>query len=242
MLDHIQLQNLLLFDIETVPGNKEFSELSPAMQQHWEHKLGSKRKEEDTPDDHYFNNAGIYAEFGKVICISAGYFHKGSATSSWKFKITSIAYHSEEEVLKRFAKLLDEHYADPNRHLLCGHNIKEFDVPYLCRRMLVNGVDLPNTLNIAGKKPWEVKHVDTMELWKFGDYKNYTKLSLLTDIFNIPTPKDDIDGSDVGRVYWKEDDLKRITHYCQKDVLAVAQLLLRFKGLPLLEEANISYA
>ena len=124
--------------------------------------------------------------------------------------------------------------------MLSGHNIKEFDVPYVCRRMLVNGIKLPNILNIFGKKPWEVLNIDTMDLWKFGDYKSYTSLKLLAALFGIATPKDDIDGSDVGKVFWIDNDLERIVTYCQKDVLTVAQLLLKFKGLPLLDDDQVT--
>ena len=242
MLDFLDLQNVLVFDIETAPGFKQFDELSDVFKAHWENKLGKKRADDENEADFYFNNAGIYAEFGKIICISAGYFRPVEGnTDNWQFTVTSFASHNEAHLLQQFADVLNKHYNNPARHYLCGHNIKEFDVPYVCRRMLIHGITLPSIIDVAGKKPWEVKYIDTMELWKFGDYKNFTKLNLLTELFNIPTPKDDIDGSDVGRVYWHEDDLPRITEYCQKDVLAVAQLVLRFKKIPLLTEANISF-
>ena len=155
-----------------------------------------------------------------------------------EFRIKSFFGDDEKQLLKEFIQLLNEYYNKPN-HLLCAHNGKEFDFPYLARRTLINDLTLPKILDIAGKKPWEIAHLDTMELWKFGDFKNYTSLDLLANIFKIPTPKDDIDGSDIARVYWEENDLVRIVTYCQKDVLTVAQLFLRFKGLPVIDEKNV---
>jgi uncharacterized protein YprB with RNaseH-like and TPR domain len=125
---------------------------------------------------------------------------------------------------------------------LCAHNGKEFDYPYLIRRILINGLEVPSILNLSGKKPWEVNHIDTMELWKFGDYKHYTSLELLATVFGISSPKDDINGSDVGRVYWQENDLQRIVKYCQKDVVTIVNLLLRFKGKPMMGEESIQIA
>jgi DNA polymerase elongation subunit (family B) len=143
-------------------------------------------------------------------------------------------------LLEDFAELLNHHYNRPN-HLLCGHNAKEFDFPYIARRMLINRIKLPSILDMAGKKPWEIRHLDTMELWKFGDFKNYTSLDLLTAIFNIPTPKDDIDGSEVWSVYWKDKDLERIKTYCEKDTIAVVQIFLSYMGSDLIPEKQINY-
>ena len=175
----------------------------------------------------------VLAEFGKIICISCG-FENGK-----EFRIKSFYGDDESILLEEFAHMLNKHY-DTERYLLCGHNGKEFDFPYISRRMLINGIKLPNILNMAGKKPWEIRHLDTMELWKFGDFKHFTSLELLASVFKIPTPKDDIDGSMVGYVYWKENDLQRIVTYCQKDVLTVAQLLRRYLGLPLINDADVN--
>jgi DNA polymerase elongation subunit (family B) len=122
---------------------------------------------------------------------------------------------------------------------LCAHNGKEFDFPYLSRRMMVNGISLPAVLDNAGKKPWEVKFVDTLELWKFGDYKHYTSLELLAYLFGIPTPKDDIDGSMVAGIYYQEKDLPRIARYCEKDVLTIIRLLLKFAGQDTIAEEHV---
>jgi len=222
MLEQLDLQNILVLDIETVPQYSSYDEVSPNMQKLWAAKTQYQRKDE-TPDD-FYERAGIWAEFGKIICISVGIFTKEQPIG---LRVKSFAGHEEKELLLQFKALLKK---QPANMVLCAHNGKEFDFPYLCRRMLVNGVQLPAQLEISGKRPWEINHLDTMELWKFGDYKNYTSLSLLAEIFNIPTPKDDIDGSMVGHVYWNEDDLPRICTYCQKDVIATAQLIRRFRG------------
>ncbi len=238
MLESIILENLLVFDIETVPQTANFSDLQEPLKALWEQKSKRIKKDEGTvPDDHFYERAGIYAEFGKVICISAGYFKK-SYPGSYSFRVKTYASENEKEILLQFKDMLDKHYSS-SEHGLCGHNIREFDIPYLCRRMLVNGINLPAILDLFGKKPWEVQHIDTMQLWKFGDVKSYTSLKLLAAIFNIQTPKDDIDGSDVARVFWQEKNLPRIVKYCQKDAVTVAQLLLRFKGLPLMSEKDI---
>lgn len=231
MLEQIKLQNILFLDVETAPLVYKYSDLDETIRKFWDNKF--RYQQAESPENQY-KKAGIYAEFAKVICISVGFFNDQN------FRIKSFYNDSEKELLEDFAKLLKTHY-NTKEHLLCAHNGKEFDFPFLCRRMLINGVKPPKTLNISGKKPWEVNHLDTLELWKFGDYKNYTSLDLLATIFNIPTPKDDIDGSDVARVYWEEKDMKRIVNYCQKDVITVAQLLLKLKGLPLIENKNIIY-
>lgn len=240
MLDKINLEDGLIFDIETVPVAGDFHELPETFKGLWELKASRYMEEDENIEDNYFERAGIYAEFGKIICISAGFFVKSAVPGMLNFRIRSFWAPEEKVLLRNFKELLDQYYSDPQRSFLCGHNIKEFDVPYVCRRMLVNGITLPTTLDIFGKKPWEVNHVDTMQLWKFGDFKSYTSLKLLAALFDIPTPKDDIDGSDVASVYWKDQDLDRIVTYCQKDVLTVAQLLLRFKGLPTLKEEDVT--
>jgi len=229
MLENYKLSNILFLDVETAPVIYKYNDLSENIRQLWDSKFRYSTSE--SPESQY-KKAGVYAEFAKVICISVGFFNEK------EFRIKSFFHEDEKQLLKDFAGLLNKHF-NRKEHLLCAHNGKEFDFPFLCRRMLINGVKLPKTLNLAGKKPWEVQHIDTMELWKFGDYKNFTSLNLLAHIFNIPTPKDDIDGSDVARVYWEEKNIQRIVTYCQKDVLTVARLLLRFMGEPLIEEKQV---
>ena len=233
MLDNINIEDVLFLDIETAPVVYGYSELDNTTRKLWDVKF---RNQQVTDPTEQYKKAGIYAEFAKIICISIGIVTKERA-----FRVKSFYGDDEKKLLQEFFELLNSRY-NKEHHLLCAHNGKEFDFPFICRRALVNGLKLPKILDIAGKKPWEVKHLDTMELWKFGDYKNYTSLTLLANLFHIPTPKDDIDGSDVARVYWEEKNLERIVTYCQKDVLTVAQLLLRFKGEPLLEASNINVA
>jgi len=232
MLENIKISNILFLDVETVPVVYDYKNLPKNMRELWDARCRFQKTE--TPEALY-NKAGIHAEFSKVICISVGFFNGKT------FRVKSFYGDDEKQILQDFAALLNKHF-NRKDHLLCAHNGKEFDFPFLCRRMLINGVKLPKTLNLAGRKPWEVPHLDTLELWKFGDYKNYTSLSLLAAIFNVPTPKDDIDGSDVARVYWEEKNLQRIVLYCQKDVLTVAQLLLRFKGEPLILPEDVVVA
>jgi len=237
MFSHINLENILVLDIETVSDVADYGALPDNFRKLWDTKVQKMRYVEQTPEEHY-KDAAIYAEFGKIICISVGAMKVDKEKGNLKFKIKSFYGHEEKNILEEFITLLD----NTSRFLLCGHNAKEFDFPYLCRRMLINGLGLPKLLDISGKKPWEIPHLDTMELWKFGDYKTYTSLNLLAAVFGIPTPKDDMDGSQVGSVYWKDKDLDRIVKYCQKDVITVVQLLLKLKGMPLLEEEQISYA
>nr|WP_294794059.1 3'-5' exonuclease [uncultured Mucilaginibacter sp.] len=232
MLEQYDLSNLMVLDIETVPQYSTYADVPDNLKILWDKKTLYNRKEETA--ENFYKSAGIWAEFGKIICISVGIFTGGKNTG---LRIKSFAGDDEREVLISFTKMLK---GQPNTLVLCAHNGKEFDFPYLCRRMLIHGLMLPSQLEIAGKKPWEINHLDTMELWKFGDYKSYTSLNLLTTIFNIPTPKDDIDGSMVGDVYWKDNQLERICTYCQKDVVATAQLLRRYRGEELIEDENIT--
>ncbi|MCG7500724.1 3'-5' exonuclease [Tenacibaculum sp. Mcav3-52] len=235
MLNKINLQNILFLDIETVPEVELFADLSPEMQELYALKTQYQRKDEFTPEE-FYHRAGIWAEFGKIICISVGYFVERKGIN--QLRVTSFYGDNEHKLLVDFKNLLDTHFNHPN-HLLCAHNGKEFDFPYIARRMIINQIELPNKLNLFGKKPWEVPHLDTMDLWKFGDYKHYTSLKLLTAILGIPSPKQDIDGSEVANVYYQEKNLSRIVEYCERDTVAVAQLLLRFLNKPLIEEQNI---
>lgn len=236
MLSKLHLENILFLDIETVPETPHFSDLDTTKQQLWEAKSQYQRGDDYTPEE-FYERAGIWAEFGKIICISVGYFKfQGDART---FRVTS--FHGDEvEILKDFKNLLITHFSQA-KHLLCAHNGKEFDFPYIARRMIIHGIELPYKLNLFGKKPWEVPHLDTLELWKFGDYKNYTSLKLLTNVLGIPSPKDDIDGQEVYKVYYKEKNLDRIITYCEKDTIAVAQILLRLRGDELLDDSEIKH-
>ncbi len=235
MLQHIHLNNILFLDIETVPQYEHWKDVPEETQELYGLKTRYQRKEEITAEA-FYHKAGIWAEFGKIICISVGYFV--DKNKKLQLRITSFNNESEYALLKNFKNLLDNHFKE-EKHILCAHNGKEFDFPYIARRMIINNIKLPKKLNLVGKKPWEVPHLDTLELWKFGDYKHYTSLKLLTHILGVPSPKEDIDGSEVYQVYYQEKDVNRIVRYCENDTIAVAQLILRFLNLPILEHQNI---
>lgn len=229
MLKKIPHQKVLFLDIETVPEASNWNELSPEWQNLWLKKVEKQLSGDETPEEFYGKRAGILSEFGKIICISCGII-----VNENMLRLKSFYGDDENKILKEFNAMLSDSYFGSNV-IFCAHNGKEFDFPFLARRMIINGIKLPLPLNIQGKKPWEILHLDTMELWKFGDYKHFTSLNLLAAVLGIPTPKDDIDGSQVASVYYKEHDLERIKTYCEKDVLTVAQIFRKFRGETLLE-------
>jgi 3'-5' exonuclease len=237
MASSYPLGNILFLDIETVPQQPGYDALPEEWKELWSTKSVSllKYHEEETKESLY-PRAGIYAEFGKIVCISCGVLQGQSEQK--KIALKSFAGDNEKLLLHEFSTMLNKWSAGEMK-FLCAHNGKEFDFPYLCRRMIINELPIPSILNVSGKKPWEVSHLDTMELWKFGDFKNYTSLNLLAHTLGIPTPKDDIDGSKVWEVYWKEKNIQRIVTYCQKDVITVAQVFLRMQGEPLVKEENV---
>lgn len=234
MIKRINLEHILFLDIETVPQHEHFEELDDTSKALWDLKSKYQRKEDFTPEE-FYDRAGIWAEFGMIVCISVGYFVlKGDVRN---FRVTS--FHGDEvKILKDFKTLLETHF-NKAHHLLCAHNGKEFDFPYIARRMIIKGIDIPFKLDLFGKKPWEVPHLDTLELWKFGDYKTYTSLKLMAHVLGIPSPKDDIDGSQVHSVFYKEKDIDRIVIYCEKDTITVAQIFLRLRNEPILNEGDI---
>lgn len=235
---HMNFNNILFIDIETVSEFETYHHLSDGWKELWDQKAGilNRNREEETSESAY-PKAAIYAEFGKIICISCGCLQ--GAGDNKKLVVKSYGGHDEKKLLREFADMLQKWGGDADK-FLCAHNGKEFDYPYLCRRMVINGIEIPEALRISGRKPWEVRHLDTLELWKFGDFKNYTSLKLLAKVLGIPSPKDDMDGSMVNTVYWVEKDLDRIVEYCQKDVITLAQVLLRFHCQPLIKPENIS--
>lgn len=237
MISSIPLQNILFLDVETVPQYASFDGLPDNWKQLWSLKAATllRSREEDTVESIY-ERAGIYAEFGKIVCISCGVVQGSENHRSIVLK--SFAGEDERSLLLAFSEMLDKWTAQEPRYL-CAHNGKEFDFPYICRRLVINGLPIPLILNMIGKKPWEVTHLDTMELWKFGDFKSYTSLNLLAQSLQVPTPKDDIDGSMVAQVFYEENNLARIVAYCQKDVVTVAQIYLRMLGEALIQENNI---
>ena len=234
MLKIIDLRKILFLDIETVPQYARYDDVPALEQNYWAEKSAYQRKDEITAAD-FYNRAGIWAEFGKIICISVGFFTPHQQPRQFRIKSFSG---EEVTLLTAFKSLLDTHFNGP-KHRLCAHNGKEFDFPYIARRMLIHGMDLPLLLNLFDKKPWEVPHLDTLHLWKFGDFKHFTSLKLMAHVLGIPSPKDDIDGSQVAQVYYEEQNLPRIVTYCEKDVVTVAQILLRLRNERLLSKNEI---
>jgi predicted PolB exonuclease-like 3'-5' exonuclease len=239
VLSNISLDQLLLLDIETTPGVSSFEHLPERMKSLWLDKIAKTAPESIEREDLYADRAGLYAEFGKIVCISVGFFYVES--NRYQLRMKSFCDDDEKVVLNSFLELINKFHVRFPRFQFAGHNIKEFDLPFICRRSVIHQLSLPLPLQLHNFKPWELPMLDTMQLWRFGNYRDYTSLKLLTAILDIPTPKDDIDGSMVGKVYWEERDLERISSYCQKDVIAVAQLILRFKGVPLLQPDEIVY-
>jgi hypothetical protein len=232
------LSNLMVIDIETVASHATFEELPENLKSLWE-KKAARISPDSTAKEAFDEKAGIYAEFGKIVVIGIGFFtaqKNEDGREKQIFRVKSLASDNEKQLLEDFIKIVEKFGKNLQ---FVAHNGKEFDFPYLCRRMLINGLDIPYALDISGKKPWEINHIDTMHMWKFGDYKNFTSLSLLAAVFGLATSKDDIDGSEVNGVYYKEKDLNRIAVYCTKDVILTGQLFLRMQNLPIIEEKNI---
>ena len=241
MLDNVKTDDILFLDIETVPKTANFNQLDAYEQELWEEKKGKHKTEVDNTNDYYFNNAGIFAEFGKIICISVGRLNQTGMFQ--EFELKSFYGDDEVKLLTDFCVYLQQELKKKRSLTLSGHNIREFDVPYICRRLLINNLKLPDYFeSLQSKKPWEAGLLDSMDFWKFGDYKNYISLKLLAFCLGIPSPKDDISGKDVGNVYWNEQGLERIKTYCQKDVITVAQIVLKLKGLSLISENNVKYS
>jgi 3'-5' exonuclease len=235
----MNFNNILFLDIETVSQVETYNHLDSDWKELWDHKAKSitRGNDAETSEDVY-HRAGIYAEFGKIICISCGCIQ--GVGEERRLVIKSYSGEDERKILVDFTHMLQSWSGSADK-FLCAHNGKEFDYPYLCRRMVINGIEIPEALKISGRKPWEVRHLDTMELWKFGDYKSFTSLKLLAKVLGIPSPKDDIDGSMVNSVFWIEKDIDRIVEYCQKDVITLTQVLLRFHCEPLIRQENIEY-
>jgi 3'-5' exonuclease len=235
-----ELRDIIFVDIETVANTYDYQNLSERLKTQWSRKANFFRRDEGQTDEElYHERAGIYAEFGKIICIAVGkYFLNENGETVLKTK--SFQGDDEKALLVEFSTMLEK--MDPRATKLCAHNGKEFDFPYLCRRMLINCVPLPGLLNLSGKKSWEIPHLDTMEMWKFGDYKHFTSLDLLAAIFDVPSSKTDMEGSRVNHVYHVDKDLNKIAEYCVRDVVVLAQLYLKLKCLSLPHEFRVQQA
>jgi hypothetical protein len=236
MLDHLKVENILFIDIETIPQWQQYNDMEERWRKLWDKKAANLAKNNESPEV-LFERAGIYAEFGKIVCISTGFLNKQG--NDWTFRVKSFYGHDEKVVLESFSELVNRGFSDTGK-ALCAHNGKEFDFPYIGRRLLINELPIPYVLDLSGKKPWEINHLDTMELWKFGDFKNFTSLDLLAAAFNIPSPKDNMDGSMVYGVYYNEPDgLEQIKTYCEKDIATLARVLLKFAGKGGFDDENI---
>ncbi len=236
-MQNIRLENMLLIDIETVSEHPTFNDLNDDWKHLWEEKVHRQLPENITAEQFYPQRAAVMAEFSKVVCISVGYFKKDGAAIHLRVK--SFYGDDEKILLQDFIAALQKMETNNNKWSFTGHNIKEFDIPFICRRLLIKGLPIPPFLDFQNMKPWETNIIDTFQYWRFGDYKHYTSLKLLAAALNVPSPKDDIDGSMVGDVYWKEKNLERIVTYCQKDVVTTANIILRFRNLDLLTENNV---
>lgn len=237
-MQHVPLDNLFLLDIETVSSQKSFDLLEDEWQDLWREKIKRTLLPDTSPEEMYLVRAAIFAEFARVVCISFGYFKKEN--EEYTLRTKSLYGHDEKIILEEFNKIISNMPAK-SKWYFTGHNIKEFDVPFLCRRMLANQMRIPQQIQFQNMKPWETPILDTLHLWRFGDYKHYTSLKLLAAVLGVPSPKDDIDGSEVGNVYWQENDLERISLYCEKDVLTVGNIMRRFHGLPIMRDDQVIY-
>lgn len=234
MSAQINLEKILFIDIETVSQQASYYNLSENIQSLFEKKMKYEKHEENTFDDIYKSRSGILAEFGKIICIGLGYFKKYD--NALKLRVDAIYGDNESEVLNKLNDFVAKYFYD---YALCGHNLREFDLPYICRRLIINGLPIPNSFDVRDKKPWEIIHFDTMQLWRFGDFKNFTSLDLLANILEIPSPKSDISGADVGNVYWSMNDLPRIAKYCKNDVVTTARVFQRLYGMNFVSDENV---
>ncbi|MDN5212523.1 3'-5' exonuclease [Fulvivirgaceae bacterium BMA12] len=238
MYEKDNLSQLLFIDIETVAQCEDYLQLDHSSQLFWQKKAANFKNESGlNVREIYEQRAGIYAEFGKIVSIGLGYF-KFDGEENLTFRVKAITNDDELLILREFTDLLRRKF-DQEKLIFCAHNGKEFDFPYLCRRMTVNRITIPEALSLRGKKPWEVKHLDTMDMWKFGDRKQYTSLDLLANILGVESSKDDITGSDVNTVYYRDKNLNRIAAYCKKDVVVTAQVYLALQHMPLLSNDDI---
>jgi 3'-5' exonuclease len=233
------MHDSLFIDIETVPAQSDFQVLDPEWQSLWIAKLSKTMPENFDASETYLEKAGIMAEFGRVVCIACGYFSKEKSSEQTLFKVRAVAGENEKELLVEWIGMVNKFCAHFPAFTFVGHNIKEFDIPYVCRRMMALGVPLPKYLQISGMKPWETNMIDTMHQWRFGDSRHYVSLDLLAHVLGVPTPKDDIDGSQVRRVFYQDRDLERIKQYCVKDVVTTARIMQRFRGQSLLRPEDI---
>lgn len=227
-----QLSSILFIDIETAPVVPDFESLSENMKKLWSAKsqwFRTKETENAAPARVFDEKAGIFSEFSKIICISIGSLN--ALENEWVLRLKSFTDEAEKTLLNNFFSIISRYAQRQKKLLFCGHNIKEFDLPFICRRSIINGIPLPESLQLQNRKPWDHPHTDTMELWRFGDIKHFTSLALLAEVLGIPSPKQDMDGSMVGKVFWEEKNISRIADYCMQDVITAARVYLHLTGM-----------
>lgn len=241
-MQNIKTEDLIVIDIETASLSASFNLMEGKWQELWEEKTIRILPEGLTAGEFYPQRAGVMAEFSKIVCISIGYFIR---EQHLKIRVKSFYGDDEKKILADFLQTISKIESFNNNWCFAGHNIKEFDIPFICRRLLVNNMRIPPYLDFQNMKPWETNIVDTFQYWRFGDYKNFTSLKLLAAAMGVPSSKDDIDGSMVGELYHsgnaeeKEINMKRIAVYCQKDVVTTANIILRFKNAPIIHEDDV---
>lgn len=243
-------------DTETIPGYKDFNDMPEELARMYERKFGHELANND-PDkfdnfeDHYRARAALYPEFGKIVCLVIGVIFVDDKDKQEKLKLKTLCGRHEDKLLAEAAPIIDKFDS------LVGHNSKEFDFPYLCKRFYVHGIQLPQILNIAGKKPWEVSLIDTMELWRFGSFKGSTSLELFAHCLGLPSPKQDMTGADVAKVYYEMFDhmkdgelpfeaesaaIQKIGKYCQGDVVTLANCYRKLKYQSVIASENVIYS
>lgn len=221
-------ENMLFIDIETANLVKELEKGTP-LYDSWAYKVrygswtGEKYStDEVTPEELYKTKASLFAEFSRVACISIGMIKDG------KIKIRSYKDKDEQKLLYDFANATNALQAKYPKLVLAGHAITTFDNPFLMRRMLINGIELPAPFDIAHLKPWETQVIDTLTLWKGQSYYSASLINITT-AFGLPSPKDEMDGSEVNEAF-HSGKLDEIATYCEKDVFALANVVLKMRG------------
>lgn len=234
-----EVAKIVFFDLETASEYESLDQLAlnkPKMAELWSKRceyLRSRFEEnKDMTDEQLYEaKAALTPEFARIVCATFG--RVTFIGEDPNVIIKSYCSEHEDEVLDGIQKVFDK-FASLK---FSGHNIKRFDIPMMCKRLLIHGRSLPKGLQIQNLKPWEMPFIDTSEVWSFGAWQEgFVSLELLVTAIGLETPKGDIKGEDVSRVFWQDGDTHRIAEYCQRDVFAGIQALLKLSGLPVVEE------
>ncbi len=241
-----ELKQMVFIDIETIRGKKTYNDViteNPALDDYWQTKHTQIREKEPLSYGHiedsaemYEKMAALYPEWGQIVCISIGQIKFDEDGNPIKFTTKSFSGLYEKILLEEFNETASKIMSKYPRMQWVGHNIKGFDMPYIIKRSLINGVRVPNVFHLQKQKPWESQLIDTNDVWKFNGW-NGARLGLLTEILNIPSPKQDMDGKMVSDVFWEDGDLNRISEYCEMDINATANVMLRISGMDIITDA-----